>query len=130
MTAEDAKKLLENTDVKAIKFYRGGKTYYWSKPIKHFGDYYTPIVEDNNIVPSVSTSYEYDNEKHLGRYGVVRNNWYEINIASVASKSFVTFSSIEVHYNTCAALLYHYRFSINHLRPSPHAAQYQQGRQN
>ena len=48
MTAEDAKKLLENTDVKAIKFYRGGKTYYWSKPIKHFGDYYTPIVEDND----------------------------------------------------------------------------------
>ena len=96
MTAEDAKKLLENTDVKAIKFYRGGKTYYWSKPIKHFGDYYTPIVEDNEIVPSVSNSDEYDNGKHLGRYGVVRNNWYEINIASVAGPGYPEIPDIPV----------------------------------
>ena len=26
----------------------------------------------------------YTEEKHLGRYGVVRNNWYEINVNSIS----------------------------------------------
>lgn len=59
-----------------IKFYKGGVTYYYAAVIKHFGEE-TPYEEDAaNVV--------YDEEKHLGRYGVVRNTWYELKINSVS----------------------------------------------
>lgn len=62
-----------------IKFYKGGVTYYYTSLIKHFGDYYTPIA--NGGVDALSS---YNDGDHLGRYGVVRNNWYELNIKSVS----------------------------------------------
>ena len=62
-----------------IKFYKGGVTYYYTSLIKHFGDYYTPIAKGG--VDALSS---YNDGDHLGRYGVVRNNWYELNIKSVS----------------------------------------------
>lgn len=61
-----------------IKFYKGGVTYYYTSLIKHFGDYYTPVAGGIEALGS------YSEKNHLGRYGVVRNNWYELNIKSVS----------------------------------------------
>lgn len=63
---------------KTIKFYKGGVTYYYTSLIKHFGDYYTPVAGGIEALDS------YSEKNHLGRYGVVRNNWYELNITSVS----------------------------------------------
>lgn len=64
---------LENaTAIGEIRYYKDGECYYYTIPVKHFTDIvYTPgeTISD---------------ETHLGRYGVVRNNWYEININSVS----------------------------------------------
>ena len=60
-----------------IKFYKDGVMFYYTSVIKHFGDNPTEFIGDVN-------NPEYDEAKHLGRYGVVRNNWYEINIKSVS----------------------------------------------
>lgn len=63
----------------SIKFYKEGVTYYYATVIKHFGDE-APVTPDKVI--NVATDYE--EEKHLGRYGVVRNTWYELTINSVS----------------------------------------------
>lgn len=80
MSETDANILLNDTRVSSINFYYGGRTYYWTKPIRHFGDYYTPLEGDN-----VASTKEYNDNNHLGRYGVVRNNWYQIEISSVSN---------------------------------------------
>lgn len=64
-------------EYKTIKFYKGGVTYYYTSLIKHFGDTYTPASNINQAI-------DYSEVNHLGRYGVVRNNWYELNITSVS----------------------------------------------
>lgn len=61
---------------KNIKYYKDGVTYYYATVIKHFGDMYTPKDETN---PE-----NYTEANHLGRYGVLRNNWYELQINSVS----------------------------------------------
>lgn len=61
---------------KNIKYYKDGVTYYYATVIKHFGDVYTPADENN---PET-----YTDQNHLGRYGVLRNNWYELQINSVS----------------------------------------------
>lgn len=61
---------------KNIKYYKNGVTYYYATVIKHFGDMYTPKDETN---PE-----NYTEANHLGRYGVLRNNWYELQINSVS----------------------------------------------
>lgn len=63
-----------------IKFYANGETFYYASLIKHFGDVYTPIKSDQNIV----NLDDYEEADHLGRWGVVRNNWYELIINSVS----------------------------------------------
>ena len=65
-----------------IKFYKNGAVFYYATQIKHFGDYYTPI--DDKGTTYVESTDDYTEENHLGRYGVVRNNWYEINVSGVA----------------------------------------------
>ena len=65
-----------------IKYYKDGAVFYYATQIKHFGDYYTPI--DGSGTTYVESTDSYTHENHLGRYGVVRNNWYEINVASIS----------------------------------------------
>ena len=57
-----------------IKYYKGGVTYYYATVIEHFGD----------DAPVEGTFTSYVDKDHLGRYGVLRNNWYEITINSVS----------------------------------------------
>lgn len=56
---------------------------YYTILIKHFGDELTPWN------PSTKTTESYpgtDNEKNwLGRYGVLRNNWYKLEVTGVAA---------------------------------------------
>lgn len=73
ITEENAQNLLKDSRIGGdIKFYKGGVCYYYSAFIKHFGDDLTPF-----------RSGTYTAADHLGRYGVVRNNWYELNITKV-----------------------------------------------
>lgn len=75
-----------------ITVYTNGYAYY-PVLIKHFGDQLTPWniegtgkewsttqPSTNNIYPGTD---EERNNNYLGRYGVVRNNWYELKIKSV-----------------------------------------------
>ena len=74
LTDEQAKELI--SQLGEIKYYEDGATYYNSVLVRHFDDSYTDVVWD----PATPTY----TEKHLGRYGVLRNNWYEINVASIS----------------------------------------------
>ncbi|MGM9673955.1 MAG: fimbria major subunit [Bacteroidaceae bacterium] len=75
-----------------FQYYAGGVAYY-NVLIKHFGDVETPWKRENHTVNSItgvyrtigSTSLSDDlaNNNYLGRYGVVRNNWYQIKITGI-----------------------------------------------
>lgn len=56
-----------------INTYLRGVTYYIAR-VKHFG----------SLTPwSSGESYGTDNGKYLGRYGMLRNNWYELEVGNV-----------------------------------------------
>lgn len=78
--SDDQANELLNDAGKNIKYYKGGVTYYYATVIKHFGDTETPLAS-TDVINDVSN---YDEGKHLGRYGVLRNNWYELTIKSVS----------------------------------------------
>lgn len=66
-----------------IKAYSAGKSYY-SVLIKHFGNQYTPWTSNADATPTTAESYpDYNAAEYLGRYGVVRNNWYVVNITGI-----------------------------------------------
>ena len=74
-TADDDAKTIINK-LGEIRYYKNGTSFYYVPLIEHFGDTYTA---DRN------SEGEYTSEpESLGRYGVVRNNWYEVNIASIS----------------------------------------------
>ena len=61
-----------------ISTYEKGESYYIAR-IKHFGDALTPWK---------SGVYGTDNLAYLGRYGMLRNNWYELNVQSVSGPGY------------------------------------------
>ena len=63
-----------------IAYYAGGVSYYGAR-IRHFDEAQTPWTEDGKI----NNSYPGPNaeENYLGRYGVLRNNWYEVNVTAI-----------------------------------------------
>lgn len=62
-----------------ISTYEKGESYYIAR-IKHFGDALTPW--------NPGEAYNGDNLKYLGRYGMLRNNWYELNVQSVSGPGY------------------------------------------
>jgi hypothetical protein len=73
--------------MKTIKVatYENGISYYPVR-IKHFGDELTPWKSTEDPLPTVSTgAYPTDNQaaNYLGRYGVLRNNWYNIDVQGI-----------------------------------------------
>lgn len=68
----------------SIQEYKDGASYYFVR-IKHFGDDMTPWNTDETTKPSTSSIYPTDNlaGNYLGRYGVLRNNWYDIAVEGV-----------------------------------------------
>lgn len=65
---------------KKISTYYEGVSYYIAR-IKHFGDALTPW---NSGEPTYGTGEE-AKIKYLGRYGMVRNNWYELQVNSISN---------------------------------------------
>lgn len=63
-----------------IATYASGVSYYIAR-IKHFGDDLTSWKEGND---TYGDNNEDNNKKYLGRYGVLRNNWYELTVHSVS----------------------------------------------
>lgn len=65
---------------KKISTYYEGVSYYIAR-IKHFGDALTPW---NSGEPTYGIGEE-AKKKYLGRYGMVRNNWYELQVNSISN---------------------------------------------
>ena len=66
-----------------VNYYEDGYCYYLV-PIMHFGDTQTPWQSAAAMTGSTaSAAYGDNNAAYLGRYGVVRNNWYNISITGV-----------------------------------------------
>lgn len=88
VSADEIKAINEKLGLKAaagtdpivgIATYKGGESYYIAR-IKHFGAL-TPWAEGQD---TYGTNNEENNTKYLGRYGVLRNNWYELTVGSVS----------------------------------------------
>ena len=82
VTPEEEKAVNEKvglTEKAGISTYANGESYYIAR-IKHFGDDLTPwnsgeLYNDNNL-------------KYLGRYGMLRNNWYELDVQNVSGPGY------------------------------------------
>lgn len=72
-----------------ISTYPDGATYYIAR-IKHFGDTYTPWISGD---PAYGP--DKNNDKWLGRYGVLRNNWYELQVNSVSGPGYPTIPPVK-----------------------------------
>ena len=71
---------LDATKGIGIKTYLNGESYYIAR-IKHFGDDLTPWEAGND-------TYKGNNLNWLGRYGVLRNNWYDLTINSISGPGY------------------------------------------
>lgn len=71
---------LDETNGVGIKTYKNGESYYIAR-IKHFGDDLTPWNAGDD-------TYDENNLKWLGRYGVLRNNWYDLTVNSISGPGY------------------------------------------
>lgn len=81
VTEEEVKAVNEKvglTEKAGISTYANGESYYIAR-IKHFGD---------DLTPWNSGETYNDNLKYLGRYGMLRNNWYELEVNSVSGPGY------------------------------------------
>lgn len=74
-------------DLIKFKFYKGGVAYY-NLLIKHFGDDETPWSREKHTENTIEGIYNAaapatPETNFLGRYGIVRNNWYRIQISGI-----------------------------------------------
>ena len=96
---KDALKIINTSSV--VRRYVGGIAYY-PILIKHFGDDLTPwhngedvadyLPKPGSIYPGASQD-DID-AKYLGRYGVVRNNWYDITVSAIKNIGEATVPSL------------------------------------
>lgn len=80
-----------NKEVGEISEYKGGIAYY-PIVIKHFGDELTPHKNGELPAPEAGITYPAANKagNYLGRYGVLRNNWYNISVNSISNVGSAT----------------------------------------
>ena len=78
ITAINTQLGLKEADKVGISTYAGGESYYIAR-IKHFGDALTKWE---------SGPYGENNLEYLGRYGVLRNNWYVLTVQSVSGPGY------------------------------------------
>lgn len=71
---------LDETNGVGIKTYKNGESYYIAR-IMHFGDDLTPWKEGDK-------TYDSNNLNWLGRYGVLRNNWYDLTINKISGPGY------------------------------------------
>lgn len=81
-----------------VTLYKGGYAYY-NVRIKHFGDVETPWFPSGAYVTKPGTTteqiYKISNETYghnyfLGRYGIVRDNWYKLSIDGITKLGSAT----------------------------------------
>ena len=75
-------------DLITFKFYKDGVAYY-NLLIKHFGDAETPWSREKHTENTIAGIYNAaapatPESNFLGRYGIVRNNWYRIEISGIS----------------------------------------------
>lgn len=68
-----------SVDVKDLEHVKNGINYYYV-PIRHFDDTETPWSADGKRISYPNPDAE---QNWLGRYGVLRNNWYVINVSGI-----------------------------------------------
>jgi hypothetical protein len=109
-----------NNALPNIVRYKGGVAYYAVR-IKHFGDTDTPWNVEGQGVTAGGNSNIYhtgSNDWFLGRYGVVRNNWYDISVNKIQTLGDATTPALS---NTPDDVLENYiSVSINVLSWSKH----------
>ncbi len=71
-----------------FKYYKDGVAYY-NLLIKHFGDAETPWNREKHTENTIAGIYNAaapatPESNFLGRYGIVRNNWYQIEISGIS----------------------------------------------
>lgn len=69
-----------------IKTYKNGECYYIAR-IKHFNEL-TPWASGDPTYKNTTLSEAQSNEKYLGRYGVLRNNWYDLTVSKVSAPGY------------------------------------------
>ena len=75
---------LDKTD--GIKTYENGVCYYIAR-IKHFNAL-TPWASGDPTYKNATLSEAQSNEKFLGRYGVLRNNWYDLEVTKFSAPGY------------------------------------------
>lgn len=80
VTTLNTKLGLDKTNGVGIKTYKNGESYYIAR-IKHFGDDLTPWAAGDE-------TYGGKNLNWLGRYGVLRNNWYDLTINKISGPGY------------------------------------------
>ena len=71
----------ENID---LKYYANGEAYY-SVWVSHFGEDGTPWNGDEAQTPAAGNLYPGGDQNYLGRWGMLRNNWYEVQLTGIRS---------------------------------------------
>ena len=69
-----------------IKTYENGVCYYIAR-IKHFNAL-TPWASGDPTYKNATLSEAQSNEKYLGRYGVLRNNWYDLEVTKFSAPGY------------------------------------------
>lgn len=106
-----------NSQLGKVELYKGGVAYYQIR-IKHFGDILTPWNDQewttgnqpkeagiNDIYPTTPDQ----DANYLGRYGMVRNNWYLISLGEIVGLGSSTIPSLPailtMSWRTCTSRL-------------------------
>jgi hypothetical protein len=89
-----------NTQLAKVEYFKGGVSYYVIR-IKHFGDDLTPWNNGEYLTKPTNGGVDqiYPNDvrrdaNYLGRYGMVRNNWYDIKLGEILKIGSSTVPSV------------------------------------
>lgn len=88
-----------------VRYYDNGVSYYQVR-IKHFGNEYTPWNDDeandgagHPSAGGITSAYPVGEHRacnYLGRYGVLRNNWYSITLSDVIKIGYPTLDDLDL----------------------------------
>lgn len=71
-----------------LYYFDGGVAYYQTL-IKHFGDDETPWSADPAMSNTIDVIYGANKDRDfLGRYGILRNNWYQVSVTGIRNIGF------------------------------------------
>ncbi len=80
---------LNGSQLSRVEYFKGGVSYYEIR-VKHFGDQLTPWNAGEYVTKPVVGGIDQiyptnvdQNGNYLGRYGMVRNNWYDIQLGEI-----------------------------------------------